>query len=77
VGDIFQETIYAYIFGRYAFRQDMTCQHSTVNKGQHGYAASDRATGCKAFISCKIKLVNKSTRKNDSFLTQVSNSCVT
>ena len=66
-----------YIFGRYAFRQDLLCQHSHINKGSHGHAASSRSTGCKAFVTCKIKLINKNTRKNDSFLMQVSNSCVT
>ena len=65
------------IFGRYAFRQYMICHHSSLNKVEHGHAASNHATGCKAFVSCNIKLIKKNTRKNDSFLTQVSNSCVT
>jgi hypothetical protein len=50
------------------------CQHSALNKvasAHNALPATSRCTGCKASISCKIKYVNKNTRKNDCFLKQV------
>jgi len=52
---------------RYVFRQDLLCQHSSKNKTK-SQGVTSRSTDCPAFVSVKIKHVNRHTRKNDSFL---------